>query len=145
MHHHALAPVRRSGLQHIAILIDRDPIERPVQRVDKAVFRARPRRRVRSRMVEDGVRINPAIPAPQRVAQLHIAQRAAPPSPRREHERPPPHPPYRNPPPPPPAEAPPPPTPPAAPPPRPPHKKPPPPPPPPCAPPPPPPPLFPPR
>ena len=74
---HTSAPVRRGCLEHVAVFVYGDPVERLIEPSDVTIFRANSGRRVRGRMTEDRVDIDAAVAAAQGIANLDIAQRAA--------------------------------------------------------------------
>src|ERR1035441_1436143 len=77
MDDYASSPVGGGSLEHVAILVDGDPVERLVEPGDVAVLRTDPHGRIRSRVAKDGVDIDAAVSAAAGVANLDIAHRAA--------------------------------------------------------------------
>src|SRR6185437_4566799 len=77
MHHNAGAPVGGRGLQHVAVLVDRDPVELLADEVDEAVLSASAGSGIAGGMAEDGIGIEAMVAAAQRVAQLDVAGCAA--------------------------------------------------------------------
>jgi hypothetical protein len=71
------APVRRRGLQHVAVLVHGDPVEGLVEARDVAALRTHAARTIRGRMGEDGVDIDAAVAAAKGVADLHVVVGAA--------------------------------------------------------------------
>ncbi len=86
MHHDTGAPIARGTLEHVAVGIDREPIECSIQKRDEPAF-ADPHRAVRRRMRENGVGVNPTVAARHCITKFNIAISSAPRRARCEHHR----------------------------------------------------------
>jgi hypothetical protein len=77
MNDDAGAPVGGGGLQHVAILVDGEPVEGLVEAGDVAALGADAAGTVGGGVIEDGVDVDAAVAAAKGVADLHVTVGAA--------------------------------------------------------------------